>query len=1533
MINVIFKNFSARIIFTLVLISALSGGFLIPLSANAAAVVTTATGGAAISADTVGESYTTITGPVVTENGADQIGNGTIILNAPTGFEFDTGGTAPTILVTCTDNCGSDASNLNGVASGSTFPITSRTSSAITITITDDTDGSVENSLTWQGVRVRPTAGTPLASGDITKSGDSVISGVSGSTNFGTLTEVAGVPTVGNSTFTCSPTLQAVGGISTCNFTVKDQFNNPVQNASVGLASTGDGNTFSTNPALTNINGQGTITLSSSLAQAKTVTATVNGSIILPTQSVTFYTSSPTSAAIVATPNPKEASLSGSDVSLAIAITDQFGNPVNDGIAVTVSGVANTSGTVNVTGSGTTVGGNITRTLNFNNKGNVTLTVNIASVGNMILTGDSVVNFLDTTKPVITVIPPNPATVEYRGTYTDNGATATDNIDGDITGSIVTVNPVAPSVINVVPDTTTKVVGVYTVTYNVSDTSGNLADVQTRTVNVLDTTIPVISSITSNAITTGALKIGDTVTFTLTPSVAEPVATVSGSSYNGQPLIWSTADIGVTYTATYTVVEGNPDQTSPLQISGVVMTDEAGNDSVAVSGTDVAKTIDANKPIISSVDSDGQTYNLLTVSPQTIKLTFSENIGLAPTVSISGDGAQTVTDCGDLDAKTFCFDYTIPSLTDNITRTITITGAQDFAGNVQNPNPDATHTFVVDTVAPVAPSTPDLDAGSDLGISATDNITKDNTPTFTGIAEEDTLVKLYDGAIEIGSVTATGGVWSITSGALADGVHLITATATDAAGNTGSAPGSLSVTIDTELVALSLTSVAPNPTNTSPIPVTAQFSQTVNGFEVGDIVVTNGVAGSFVAVDDDTYIFDVTPAGDGGVTVNVAGGVAQDTAGNDNTVAIELSRVYDATPPTVTLVTLSDADALVKMSDSLTITATFSEDMALAPDPMITLSGLYSEGPVAMTRVDATHYTYIHTVGAGDGLVTITIADGKDLATNTLIPHSSTTFTVDNTKPVIDAHADLADVVADSVPGATITYSNPSATDVHPVSPVVTCSLPSGSVFPMGLSTITCDATDDAGNDADSTTFTVTVVPALIAKVSVSPSPTSVTVPGPVTLTINGRDAFDHITTNQSGTVVVVSADNGGALDDSLVTLASGEAMTTLTKSSAGVVHVTVSSGILSPDSETVTFTASDTTGPEVTSFSPVLDATNVSVSAPIFVNFNEPLKFSTVNGTNIQLWIATTIPTQVSATVSLVDGGTRVNVIPLSSLDFSTDYYLIVTTDVQDETGNALTTPLSDSNTGFTTAADTADHTAPTIVDKNPADSETGVAITTTPSVTFSEAMLSSTIGPASVLLLASDDITVIPATISLVDAGTRALITPSASLSYSTVYHVAVTTGVTDEAGNALVAGSDTSFTTEAEPDAALAVTGIDAVDTFATADNTFENGWSWTFHVTVPTSETNFAMKFADFVSGANSIPAASNIRFYSAQSSDAFDDTTPITIVAADTYSANMTLATDLDSGTAGRQIDVTVEVRVPVGTPGGSYSTSYGVQSI
>jgi hypothetical protein len=89
--------------------------------------------------------------------------------------------------------------------------------------------------------------------------------------------------------------------------------------------------------------------------------------------------------------------------------------------------------------------------------------------------------------------------------------------------------------------------------------------------------------------------------------------------------------------------------------------------------------------------------------------------------------------------------------------------------------------------------------------------------------------------------------------------------------------------------------------------MTATFSEAITGFVVGDITVGNGSASNFVAVSSTVYTFDVTPSGQGAVTVNVAAAVAQDTAANGNTAATQYAITYSPVP-TITSFTTSSTD-------------------------------------------------------------------------------------------------------------------------------------------------------------------------------------------------------------------------------------------------------------------------------------------------------------------------------------------------------------------------------------------------------------------------------------------------------------------------------------------------------------------------------------------------------------------------------------------------------------------------------------------------
>ena len=111
---------------------------------------------------------------------------------------------------------------------------------------------------------------------------------------------------------------------------------------------------------------------------------------------------------------------------------------------------------------------------------------------------------------------------------------------------------------------------------------------------------------------------------------------------------------------------------------------------------------------------------------------------------------------------------------------------------------DLSLVAVTDAVAPPALSRPDLDASSDTGIRDDDDLTRDATPTFTGTAEPHATVTLYAGAAVVGSAVASyEGAWSITATELDDGQHVITARATDSAGNPSALSPPLVVRIDT----------------------------------------------------------------------------------------------------------------------------------------------------------------------------------------------------------------------------------------------------------------------------------------------------------------------------------------------------------------------------------------------------------------------------------------------------------------------------------------------------------------------------------------------------------------------------------------------------------------------------------------------------------------------------------------------------------------------------------------------------------------
>ena len=121
--------------------------------------------------------------------------------------------------------------------------------------------------------------------------------------------------------------------------------------------------------------------------------------------------------------------------------------------------------------------------------GSYTVTYNVTDAeGNAAIQVTRTVDVVDTTAPVITLVGANPQTIEVGSPYVELGATALDNYDGDITGSIV----IDATAVN------TGVVGSYA-SPTTSPTPKATPPVQvTRTVDVVDTTAPVITLVGAN---------------------------------------------------------------------------------------------------------------------------------------------------------------------------------------------------------------------------------------------------------------------------------------------------------------------------------------------------------------------------------------------------------------------------------------------------------------------------------------------------------------------------------------------------------------------------------------------------------------------------------------------------------------------------------------------------------------------------------------------------------------------------------------------------------------------------------------------------------------------------------------------------------------------------------------------------------------------------------------------------------------------------------------------------------------------------
>jgi acyl-coenzyme A thioesterase PaaI-like protein len=273
-----------------------------------------------------------------------------------------------------------------------------------------------------------------------------------------------------------------------------------------------------------------------------------------------------------------------------------------------------------------------------------------------------------------------------------------------------------------------------------------------------------ITDITTPTIT-GTGSAGDTITL-------YDGATSVGSAVVNQSGAWSIvsgtlASGGQTLTATQTDAYGDVSAfSSTLAVTIVPVPAAPTNLTLAPasdSGVQGDDSTDITTPTITGTGSAGDA------------VTLYNGVTAVGSGTVSADGSWSIT--------TGTLAYGV--------QTFTATQADQY-GDV---SPSSGTLDVTIAAPPSAPGTITLSASSDSGVQG-DGITDIDTPTLTGTGTPGDTITLYDGTIAVGTaVVGQDGAWSITSATLGVGVAMLTATATDAAGDVSAGSATLDLTI------------------------------------------------------------------------------------------------------------------------------------------------------------------------------------------------------------------------------------------------------------------------------------------------------------------------------------------------------------------------------------------------------------------------------------------------------------------------------------------------------------------------------------------------------------------------------------------------------------------------------------------------------------------------------------------------------------------------------------------------------------------
>ena len=619
------------------------------------------------------------------------------------------------------------------------------------------------------------------------------------------------------------------------------------------------------------------------------------------------------------------------------------------------------------------------------------------------------------------------------------------------------------------------------------------ANVQFETMSPCSTTAPTCTDQNGNPVVSGDLFPVGTTTVTCTEGQA---------SCSFMVTVVDDTPPAVTCPAPTTAsADGNCQGTVPNVLPGVTAADNCSTgDSITLMQSPTAGTlvpVGTTTITVTATDAAG--------NQSTCTTTFTVQDQVQPAVTCPSN----ITTSASAGACAATVNYTTPTGTDNCgtptvacvpasgssfpvgTTTVTCT-ATDASGNT------GTCTFTVtvnDLTNPAVTCPSNITASAPAGsCTATVNYT---TPTGTDNCGTPTVV----------CVPSSGSSFPV-------GTTTVTCTATDASGNTGSC--TFTVTVN-DVTGPTLTC----PSNVTTTATGGTCAATVNyntplgndacsgettatcvpasgsSFPVGTTTVTctatdaSGNTGSCtftVTVTDNTNPAvtcpsNITTTASGGAcaaTVNYTTPTGTDNCGTPTVACVPASG--SSFPVGTTTVTCTATDA-----SGNTGTCTFTVTVTDAAPPAVTCpSNIMANAPAGTCSATVNYTTPAGTDNCGTPTVMCVPASGSSFPVGTTTVTCTATdasgnmgtcsFTVtvrDATAPAITCPSNVVVQPPVGVCNPVVNYPAPMATDACSM-PTVVCAPASGSMFPLGTTTVTCTATDSS-NNSSSCTFTVTV--------------------------------------------------------------------------------------------------------------------------------------------------------------------------------------------------------------------------------------------------------------------------------------------------------------------------------------------------------------------------------------------------------------------------------------------------------------------------